>query len=852
MNCTYNNTDHNAHIDMVDGLSLSSSIESGDSTTTANKQTVFRYANSRLPPCLKAMIEDPFLIQRVHDFYSLPELQEKMNAEFNGRATMEAKSVAEIFLAWFQKEVTNYVTKIGQVILNNVVKIAALVHISIKKQNTSLISKVIDPNEVWPEYKETVDDKICFKIVSTIPGISNGLLGCADIPPIVTVEIENIGDICQNLTENGILYRCSNGYKFVSTLLRDMFLSRFISIQHLLKPDFDFGMYPFLLHVLGFEEHIRYDKVSVFHENIHYMHNNASFAVVKSITSRHISDGREAVFYKGKDDFYIPDMINLNEWTDSDMSSQLKATRQIFDMKCTADLSVAAFGVADGVELINAFHWINIFECLTEHRLMAIEKRLKVSLQDLYRCVDVAHLSFQILEELKDVRTTDVPEEQSAGGGDVEKNKRYKKKKVQCLNMSGQTQKQTVMNKLSRLLAVTPNLTKLILHACKLTPAMLTENFKSGNFEHVVHLDISNNPEIGNSLQLPLGLMFLPNLVTLEIQGCGLEDKGIGYLADDLRYVHKLRVLNVSYNSMTAKGLLELSTGLSDCTGITSLRLQKSNLGSYGSVIFANWLQKLVLLEVLNISDCNIDDNGIELITKSMKSKAMLKLSMRNNDLRRQAVFENTMQATLLNHFDYSENLVYDSDLYRRGRPDDVEDQESFEKFLQGPFQWRHLSFWKCNIGYRRVFQCVEEYQSLASLSYICLQENHLGDEFLCDLSACLKKHCQVLSHVNVRQNHISDIGINVLAAALMDQNYLSEIFLDRNCICDEGAESILTCCLTLPLFKKLDMSCNNVSKYMISEAVKMFKATSTPEMDPNTFIVRKENGQAFVDGYTA
>jgi Ran GTPase-activating protein (RanGAP) involved in mRNA processing and transport len=321
----------------------------------------------------------------------------------------------------------------------------------------------------------------------------------------------------------------------------------------------------------------------------------------------------------------------------------------------------------------------------------------------------------------------------------------------------------------------------------------------------------------------PIGLLYMPQLESLEIQNCELGDNGIAILAKDLSHLVKIRELNVANNQMTSSGLLELSKGMARCKGLTSLRLQKNNLGKDGYFVLASWLRELILLEVLNISECCIADKGASIVAGSILSGSLKKLSMRSNGFTikgSQEVFEHLQRPPALEHIDFSDNCIFlpTEKIGRSMSMDIMTDSEPFTRFLQYKAPLSHLSLWKCGIGEHRIFQDYSKYESFKELTYVCFQENKIHDEFAIDFAVCIKNHSRYLQHLNLRHNSIGTQGALELADALKMQDYLEEVLLDRNVIGDPGAIRIVEVCTSKSSVKSVDLSCNYISRETMSK----------------------------------
>lgn len=371
-------------------------------------------------------------------------------------------------------------------------------------------------------------------------------------------------------------------------------------------------------------------------------------------------------------------------------------------------------------------------------------------------------------------------------------------------------------------LNATPDAFAVSMQNCNLRAEMLTKVLQIGHFRNITKLNIAEN-RMQLAKTQPLGLMHMRWLESLHIQNCDLGDEGMKVLAWDLIQMEHLRDINVAKNLMSFKGLLQLVKALATNSRITFLRIQGNYIGEEGSVILAGFLEGLILLEVLNISECGIGDKGSAMVAESLVSKSLRKLSMRKNELTAmgsRAFFKTFSCPPYFEHLDFSQNCLLDpSDKINAKAAHDLSPcsfDEPFVEFLQQPVPLIHLCLWNTKVGEKRLFCGLQNYRSFHEIRYLCLQENNLTDEFVQDLTECIVRGCCYLQHFNLRQNCIRTSGAMRIARALSTQLYLQEVLLDRNEIGDEGANQIVKSCASLPGIRLIDLSYNNVSQTML------------------------------------
>ncbi|KAF7242591.1 Leucine-rich repeat-containing protein 31 [Varanus komodoensis] len=146
----------------------------------------------------------------------------------------------------------------------------------------------------------------------------------------------------------------------------------------------------------------------------------------------------------------------------------------------------------------------------------------------------------------------------------------------------------------------------LQLSNCRLTAkdvAFLGEALEE--MPHLEILDLSWNPNVGGSFSLltqkiPKGCI----LKTLKLTDCNLTAEDGESLAQLLRKIHRLEVLDLSLNKMIGYSLKSIAQELKHATGLKVLNLNMCGLKQDGFQCLDNVLQHLLELKILDLS-CN-------------------------------------------------------------------------------------------------------------------------------------------------------------------------------------------------------------------------------------------------------
>lgn len=765
-----------------------------------------KYVQDRLPEEIQDLLEDPFFTDRISSFYESKPLREKMKSSGDS----SNKSVADLFIDWFDEEMCSYlkvIEKEGYYARDMFVVASFLVDKAKKGVHVEIPSKLPEDfldvtllkkgqsAKVRPKEEKSSPQK-CFDLINILDNIS-----FRTVCPKAS----------QTLKEAAILIESKGSLVFNSNVLRDIFVTKIVMVDEEIDGQKFQDMsrhFDNLQTLVGIYGDYWKDRVAVkkWAEYEPWLFKTSLLRTVRaSPVKLELKEG-ETQFVN--EDLLLSKTVNIKFPENITGFLRHLDAVTVHDKRKMVTVDLTALTRSSGMSLWFVLSFINrnAFLLVKEHILSLSMKGILQPVHQeavVFKCdtregvaskpfsVETGEYTPGIKEAVKYTPVAGYALSLSADGLDLER-----------INLEA----------IGLFLNVSPNVMSLSMKNCAITPDKFQSALLAGHFRNISHLQISNNPGLKKATQ-PLGLMYMSALESLEIKNCQLRDEGIMVLAKDLRHLKKLRELNVADNGMSSTGLLELSKGLSG-RGLTNLRLQKNNLGRDESFVLASWLRELILLEVLNISECSIADKGAAVVARALVSTSLRKLSIRNNGFTTkgsQDFFHYFVRPASLEHIDFSENKMFTS-LERS-------DVGPFLKFLQQKSSFSHLSFYKCGLGHRTLFQDTELYSvSFEQLTYLCLQENDLRDDFVRGLADCIRQHSQYLQHLNLRQNNIGNKGATALAYALGKQAFLKEVFLDRNVIGDEGAKELIRQCVSHEHFTLLDLSCNNISGVTLSQ----------------------------------
>lgn len=792
------------------------------------------YVTDRLPEELQCMIEDPFVADRIEQFYQSEVLREKYYIEKEGMYT--SKSVATLFVKWFDEEMSVYLKN-----LNDITKLHLLIVAAYLVQSGIAGKSVTIPENVLSGDFEFEDI-----VISGESHVTGCMLNLIIVPTSYTVNKESVRIACSHLMEDHFIRLSKGEFDFNSALLRDVFVIKVVFSSYN-KSGVETQITPF--------EYSQTLIGAFIQQLLHKLSPKNELAVsicaFKTPVLREIGISNDVTFTQASDSCFFNVDILCGRNATVNFSSDIATSENslCFDTKRNRKTNWVDFDMSNVLQhtscsVAGALHWLNLNGADDDDGMLLEAKHTSTPGAG-YSDINVqAHKEY--LYDTGNYR------------------KRY--------NMSVKINDHDLMDfqieQLGLFLNVSPHVLKLNIRKCNLNFDNLRPVLHAGYFRNIVHLNISENKYVDTNE--PPGMMYMRALESLEIQNCELGDKGISLLAIDLAHTMKLRELNVANNQMSYVGLLELSKALTAHTCINGLRVHKNCLGQEGSLVLASWLRRLIILEVLNISECSIGDKGGLIIAGSLKSQSLRKLSLRENGLTAQGsrdFFQTFHRPLSLEHLDFSGNAIFTpSHAECIAMAEDLApsaEVEPFVDFLQQPTPMSHLSLWNCCIGEKRIFQNLRNHKGFQEMTYLCLQENKITDDFGKDIAKCIRTGTY-LQHLNLRQNQIGTMAAKAIAESLSKQMHLKEVLLDRNEIGDDGAECIVKICASLPNIECIDLSYNNISKDMMGRIINDFinsikimkfpiksggSSDSTVEtvqdtMDDNVFLIKKEGSK--------
>ncbi|XP_029922237.1 NLR family CARD domain-containing protein 3-like [Myripristis murdjan] len=316
-----------------------------------------------------------------------------------------------------------------------------------------------------------------------------------------------------------------------------------------------------------------------------------------------------------------------------------------------------------------------------------------------------------------------------------------------------------------RLIPAMRNCRKARLGSCRLTGsscASLASALKSN--PHLTELDLSGNWLQDSGVELLSAGLESPNcrLETLRLRSCRLSESSWASLASALKSNPHLTELDLSENELQDSGVKLLSAGLeSPNCRLKTLRLSDCSLSESSWASLASALKSSPHLTELDLSENRLQDSGVELLSAGLESPncrlETLRLSGCSLSESSCASLASALKSSPhLTELDLSENRLQDSGV------------ELLSAGLESP---------NCRL------------ESNPHLTELDLSENQLQDSGVELLSAGLESPNCRLKTLRLSGCSLSGSSCASLASALKSNPHLTELDLSENELQDSGVK---------------------------------------------------------------
>ncbi|XP_073670413.1 uncharacterized protein [Paramisgurnus dabryanus] len=331
-------------------------------------------------------------------------------------------------------------------------------------------------------------------------------------------------------------------------------------------------------------------------------------------------------------------------------------------------------------------------------------------------------------------------------------------------------------------------LEKLTLYGCDVTDegcAALASALISNT--HLRDLDLSNNKLRDSGVKLICDGLKNPNckLEKLKLYGCDVTDEGCAALASALRSNTHLRDLNLSNNNLRDSGVKLLSDVLKNpnCK-LEKLRLYGCDVTDEGCAALASALISNTHLRDLDLSNNKLRDSGVKLICDGLKNPncKLEKLKLYGCDVTDEgcAALASALRSnTHLRDLNLSNNNLRDSGV------------KLLSDVLKNP---------NCKLEKLRLSYCYVTDEGCAALTSALISNSHLRDLDLFDnkqiRDSGVKLICDGLKNPNCKLEKltlsycgVTDEGCAALASALKSNSHLRDLNLTENNLSDSGVK---------------------------------------------------------------
>ncbi|XP_041959919.1 NACHT, LRR and PYD domains-containing protein 12-like isoform X10 [Alosa sapidissima] len=388
------------------------------------------------------------------------------------------------------------------------------------------------------------------------------------------------------------------------------------------------------------------------------------------------------------------------------------------------------------------------------------------------------------------------------------------------------------------LLKVLPAVTSALLAECTLTEKscrIVATVLQSPN--SLIELDLSHNDLRDSGVQLlSKGLSSTHcKLQTLRFADCKLPEKSCGIVATVLQSPNSLIDLDLSHNDLGDSGVQLLSKGLSrpHCK-LQTLRLAECKLSERSCGIVATFLQSPNSLKELDLSHNDLQNSGVQLLSKGLSSPHCKLQTLRLADCKLTEKMCETVTSVLQSPNSLLQLDVSDSDLGDSG-------VQLLSKGLSRPHcKLQTLRLAECKLSERSCGIVATFLQSPNSLKELDLSHNDLQNSGVQLLSKGLSSpHCKLqtlrladckltekmcetvtsvlqspnsLLQLDVSDSDLGDSGVQLLSKGLSSSNSILQILRLAGCkLTDTSCEVVASVLQSPNSLQQLDLSDNDL-----------------------------------------
>ncbi|XP_029924763.1 NACHT, LRR and PYD domains-containing protein 12-like, partial [Myripristis murdjan] len=338
-----------------------------------------------------------------------------------------------------------------------------------------------------------------------------------------------------------------------------------------------------------------------------------------------------------------------------------------------------------------------------------------------------------------------------------------------------------------RLIPAVRNCRKARLSGCELSEThckTVASALKSN--PHLTELDLSENQLQDSGVERLSAGLESPNcgLETLRLRSCKLTESSCASMASALKSNPHLTELDLSENELQDSGVELLSAGLeSPNCRLKTLRLRRCRLSESSCASLASALKSNPHLTELDLSENELQDSGVELLSAGLESPNCRLKTLRLRSCGWTESSCASMASALksnphLRELDLSENQLQDSGV------------KLLSAGLESPnCRLKTLRLKSCWLTESCCASLASALKSNPHLTELDLSENHLQDSGVKLLSAGLESPNCRLKTLRLSDCSLTESSCASLASALKSNPHLTELDLSENNLQDSGVK---------------------------------------------------------------
>ena len=319
-------------------------------------------------------------------------------------------------------------------------------------------------------------------------------------------------------------------------------------------------------------------------------------------------------------------------------------------------------------------------------------------------------------------------------------------------------------------------------------------------------------------------------------------------IVNALKQVTTLKVLNLNENQNRSEELAPALTSIiSNNKFVEILLLSDNNLNDDGVIKIAQSLCKHTKLKIINLQSNNITEKSAEALSSIISSNTGLEeLYLGNNTIQLGVITISTALKTIssLKVLDLDNNNIPEEAAYQLSAA--IRANNSLEKLwlygnrlgsstamiVNALKQVTTLKLLNLNDNQNRSEELAPALTSIISnnkfMESLLLSNNNLNDDGVIKIAQSLCKHTK-LKIINLQSNNITEKSAEALASVISSNTGLEELYLGNNTI-QLGVITLSTALTNISSLKVLDLAINNIPEEAADELSSAIRANNSLE----------------------